>query len=1111
MSEQGYEPFSLTGITVRSDSTNQLPLSVPKQLKTIGRVSTRSSASLVRPGTTADVYSIGAVQQEAVQGVGGGGSLNSAYSAIATVPGAYVPSGQSGYFQSTYIRGGDYDQVGYEVDGIPVNRAFDSYPSGSASSLGQQEVQVYTGAAPAGAEAQGLAGFINQTIKVGTYPGYEYGELGIGSPSFYHKAAIEIAGATSNRNFSYYIGADGYNQEFRYGDQFNGAGLTLQRGTPLNTCSPDFSQAVAPSCYSPNGINYAGPLGTPSIPTFALGSYAAFATSQVKIRNDVANLHFYFPHKDGTKDDLQLLGIDNTISTQYEYSPNDLGGYTELAALGLTAIYPNAYQYSGAVGVPLPGNYPQLTSEYFYPKLQSPESGFNGTIPADTRDAISNEQAIFKLGFTKTLGSSALFKFYGYSYYATWLQFSPNSNNTEFYGNPIDYELETHARGVSGTFSDQLGSKHLLQLQGSFTTASSLRDNNTQSYNTGAPLAILVNSKNPTNGICYSRTGVAGFCSSAAGASVIGLADAYNIAQGTEGYFGAPAGVVCGTGPCEYLTVGNGERATYNTVKPNFVAASLTDEWRPSSKVSIDYGIRLDDYQYVGTDTTGTPARALFFNSYNLNYCTDSLGNAVTKASLGSTFGGACPAGYKNLALVNPKGAVTQTYPVFQPRVGLTYSLTPTTVVRASYGRYTQAPSAAFEQYDYLQQNSPSSLLGFSPLGFDSPDHHIVPSTSNNFDVSFEHSVGDVSIKVSPFLRNTQNQIQQFYLDQRTGFVSGLNVGRQRSQGVEFELDKGNFANNGLSAKLSFAYTNSYVRYNSLPNGATILDAFKPGIQEYNEFTSACAAGSANAGKDICGGATPLHVAAPCYTVAGAAVAAAAACTAADVANPYYTAPLQNFLNPNQGYYPYDTFPGGIGSSYTGYGAPYVATLVLQEKLGKLAIIPNVQFAAGNRYGSPFTSYGIAPDSCTTIEGKTAGDPRYPSGAAGAGSSYNANTCGQLDSGIPDPATGKFDNIGQFYEPDTLQFGTQFNYEVSNKVTLTAVLSDIVNTCFGGSKVAGTQPGACGYGVVADGSGGGVGNVYNPKSAIQPYISSGYEPSYAGYPFNLYISAKVRI
>src|ERR1700678_3899582 len=98
----------------------------------------------------------------------------------------------------------------------------------------------------------------------------------------------------------------------------------------------------------------------------------------------------------------------------------------------------------------------------------------------------------------------------------------------------------------------------------------------------------------------------------------------------------------------------------------------------------------------------------------------------------------------------------------------------------------------------------------------------MVPPTSINYDVSLEqHFKGtDMSFKLTPFLRQTQDQIQNFFLDQKTGFVSGLNVGSQRSQGLEFLFQKGNFSKNGFAGQLSFAYTDSYITYGSLASGA---------------------------------------------------------------------------------------------------------------------------------------------------------------------------------------------------------------------------------------------------------------------------------------------------
>ncbi len=186
--KDGYDTASYSGAVVFADVSQVLTVTMHKTLRTIATTSSRSSSSLVRSGTTADVYSINAAQQARTSVLGGGGTLNSAYSAISAVPGAYVPTNQSGYNLAIHIRGGDSSEVGYELDGIPMNRGIDGYTSSSVSSLGQLELQVYTGASPADSEGQGLAGFINQVIKSGTFPGYGIADATIGGPTYYHSS-----------------------------------------------------------------------------------------------------------------------------------------------------------------------------------------------------------------------------------------------------------------------------------------------------------------------------------------------------------------------------------------------------------------------------------------------------------------------------------------------------------------------------------------------------------------------------------------------------------------------------------------------------------------------------------------------------------------------------------------------------------------------------------------------------------------------------------------------------------------------------------------------------------------------------------------------------------
>ncbi len=247
------------GVTILADQTVNLVVLARPAIKTIGTVTTRASSDLVKPGTTSDVYSVNEKAQARTSVLGGGGSSDQGYSAIAALPGAFVPPGNAGWFQSVYIRGGDYDQVGYEFDGVPVNRSFDNYPTTNLSALGQQELQLYTGASPASAESSGLAGYINQVIKTGTYPGFGAINLGIGGPNLYNKANIEFGGATPNRNFSYYIAAGLVDYAPNYIDTSNGASYTQTAGTPFDVgVDPNGGGAGVAGCGAATSDSYAG-------------------------------------------------------------------------------------------------------------------------------------------------------------------------------------------------------------------------------------------------------------------------------------------------------------------------------------------------------------------------------------------------------------------------------------------------------------------------------------------------------------------------------------------------------------------------------------------------------------------------------------------------------------------------------------------------------------------------------------------------------------------------------------------------------------------------------------------------------------------------------------
>jgi outer membrane receptor protein involved in Fe transport len=1040
-----HDAYSVNGVTVQADQTLNIVLQQPHKLRSIGSVTSRSASALVKAGTTADVYSINATTQDKASAFGGGGTLNSAWSALTSVPGVSVAPGASGYIGAgagVSIRGGDYNQIGYELDGIPVNRSFDNYPSSVLSSLGQQEVQVYTGAAPANSQGEALSGYINQVIKTGTSPAYRSVDLGIGSPTFYNKLSFETGGANASRTFSYYVGLGGYDQSFRPADQFNGASLSQLYGMPLAPCPPN---SGIPSCTSPTGQDYTNGGKTPA---YVLGPYDAFGQAEEKERDTVVNLHFGIPQKDGNHDDIQFL-YDNSSLRNYGYdSINDMGGAAYLNSIGVPTTYANGYQTTMPYGTLLPPGYNTAggVSPYLFPNSPS-GGGMNTQIDPNARDEYVNDQSILKLQYQHNFGTNAFLRVYGYTDYSDWLNNGPNGYNSYYLAyDSADYQLASHTRGGSLEYSNQVNAQNLITFQTNYSTATSYRFNNSGiGMGLSTPFAYLVNGNNPYNGVCYTAAGAAvrgcGFDPTTPAPATATLGDAMN---GT--YPNPAAGTTCGGGPCQYVVVGGGPSGSYNTVVPKFSSASLTDTITPNSKLNINLGLRFDRYEFDGSNTYNSAARTLFYNAYNLVNPTTPLYNIPNQI---------------------------EAYDEWQPRVGFTYTLNPTTVIRASYGRYAQAPSAAFEQYNYLQPNDVGTLAQFDQYGLgNTPGHDVRPEVSNNYDFSLEHSFGrDMSFKLSPFYRRTQDQIQQFYLNQKTAFVSGLNVGRQTSEGVEFELDKGDFARNGIAAKASFTYTHSFINYTAEPNGSSVVTGINQSIQQYNQFTSACAAPTPT-NATLCGG---KYTAQPSYS--------------GGTANPYYNQPAQSLLDPNASYPTFDVFPGGIGTSYQSYGVPYVGTLLLQYKHNKVAITPALQFSAGQRYGAPETTPGYNPALCAAV----------------------TNCASQI--AIPDPYTGNFDGIGAFVAPSELQLHLQTTYDISKRITLVANFTNLVNTCFGGSKVPFSIAGACNYMALA-GAGAGpepIGNMYNPGMAIQPFLTSPYYPTFSANPFQMYFEARIKV
>ena len=176
------------------------------------------------------------------------------------------------------------------------------------------------------------------------------------------------------------------------------------------------------------------------------------------------------------------------------------------------------------------------------------------------------------------------------------------------------------------------------------------------------------------------------------------------------------------------------------------------------------------------------------------------------------------------------------------PRISATYTVNPDTVLRASAGRYAQQPQNYEIQYNTLQPNLASTLLGFIPFGYSSPLHEAQPQFSDNYDFSFEHHFKgtDVAFKVTPYYRYGTDQLYETPNLPSLGVSPSFNAGTLRVDGVELLLTKGDFSKNGFSGTFSYTYTNAAEKWNNYVNSTVgPVDQYNQDIEEFNALTKA--------------------------------------------------------------------------------------------------------------------------------------------------------------------------------------------------------------------------------------------------------------------------------
>jgi len=1100
-SKDTYTPVSQPGVSVFADQVQTINIAMTPALKTIASVRTRAG-NLVKASTTSDVYSLNATDAQAAAGLIGPGGLSNAYGAIASVPGVALDQGEQGWWQTVHIRGGDIDQVGYELDGIPVNRVYDNAPMTMLSSLGQQELQVYTGGTPASADAQGISGYVNQVVKTGTYPGFGTIDLGIGTPAFYHKLSAEAGGSNPSRTFSYYAGIGAANQDYRYIDNNDGASQFGSFFYPVNLVDPN---SFAPS--STNGFVYIGENTSPGVDNSTgaglFGPGNMYGLTSTQQRDVVANVHFAIPHKHNSlRDDVQLLYLSSEVFAQYFSSQSDIS--SALANQLGQNVWDDGFIYQGPL---MQAPNPAAVIPYYFPDSPTNRLLFQ-PLPATQRDLNDNGVGVYKAQYQHTFSSSAFLRAYGYMLYSNWYIYGPNTAAQPFYGAELaQYEIPDHTFGGNVSFTDQLSPQHLLSASAAYTGS------NLDRYDIG----FIHSDYNVANfigndGNCYDpnspSTQVACYAQAYNGITscpaAINTGDCGSIQNVAAGVLPTPPPGAPNPHGAQWLMTNNyfysGSGAALNQVHTRFSGFSITDQWRPNDAFTLNAGLRVEDFKYLFGDTLANdPARQFWFTHYNEEFC----------ATPGSTpfFNGlgACPSGTSSPGLSNPSTPASYSVWRTEPRIGFTYTINPDTVLRGSFGVYARPPNSSWVQYNVVQRDLPRYLGShFFAYGFTAPEHFIRPDTSYNTDFSLEHHLKgtDWSFKLTPFYRSTKDQLQNFFIDPLGGLESGLNVGTQQSVGVEIAVQKGDFSRNGLSGQVSYTYTHSQIKYhNFFGQNINVIDQLNSYITQYNAYTSACAG---NPSDPRCGATATLVAAAPCYSYAGtnptnsslgnpaSFTPGTTTCPAGTVTNPYWNNPVQNTLDRNAYYPTYDVIPGPVAGT-NGYWVPHIASLILNYRRDKFAITPALTYSSGAEYGAPTVWPGYMPESCA------APAPAWTAAHGTAADPASCNDNGQsLPLFIPDPFSGKYDTLGQYKEPWRLSMSLGLSYDISPKMTARVNLINLVDTC-GQRGYAWDNPNVCVYGALPSGFMYPAGNFYANSLQTDP-------PPQMRFPYSFWLN-----
>ena len=218
----GYEPYTITGVTVSADTTSDVSSKLNKSLSTIGRVTVRGPGGAFQPKQTQDTYTVTTQQINTLLGKN---DATSEVSLLTRLPGASLD--KYGY---PVLRGGRENEEGYEFDGIPLVDAFTSQFTNSLELNGNvAQLQLTPGAGDVTTGGAGT-GSINLIAKRGTYPAFGTLDAESVVNPYQHQMSLEYGFATPNGKISNYVSFLGVNAAYAQFGEFGTSAYSLSQG-----------------------------------------------------------------------------------------------------------------------------------------------------------------------------------------------------------------------------------------------------------------------------------------------------------------------------------------------------------------------------------------------------------------------------------------------------------------------------------------------------------------------------------------------------------------------------------------------------------------------------------------------------------------------------------------------------------------------------------------------------------------------------------------------------------------------------------------------------------------------------------------------------------------